>query len=172
VKLFSSPIRSARVLAECGDELAAEQLLAELRSVSPNDATVVHAERLLRAQLVAKHRKGGTLHKLAGWSCLFLAIAALLTPTYWTIHYIESVWTPKDPDAPLGATFFVALGVFLLLFIYGLQYLFFRLWFWYLSALPAPERPFAEGAFALSMQLSDYEPLYSQARKRMYDDDA
>ena len=172
MKLFSSPIRTARVLAECGDEVAAEKLLAELRSASPKDLTVVHAERLLRAQILAKHQKGGLLHKLAGWSCLLLAIAAIMIPTYWAIQYVESIWTPEDPDAPLGVTFFIALGVFLLFFIYSLQYLFFRFWFWYLGALPPTDRPFAEGAFALSMQLSDYEPLYSQARRRMYDGDA
>ncbi len=172
LKLFSSPIRTARVLAECGDEAGAEQLLAEIRSSSPSDATVVHAERLLRAQIAAKQRSGGLLHKVAGWSCLLLAMATILTPTYWAIHYIESVWKPQDPDAPLGAMFFIALGVFLLVFIYCLQYLFFRFWFWYLSAVPASDRLFAEGKFALSMQLSDYEPLYSQARRRMYNGDA
>lgn len=168
MKWYSSPIRTARFLAENGDRAGAERLLAELKASSPLDANVVHAERLLHAQLAATGKAGGVTHRLVGWSCLVLAVGVVGAPIFWAINYLDSVWQPANPDAPLGIGFFLGLLAMLVYLAYGTQYLFFRLWFWYLAALPAAIRPLAEGKLALSMTLSDFEPLYSGARRRMY----
>jgi hypothetical protein len=172
VPIFRSPIRDARAMAERGKTEHAAALLAELRTNDPSDLTVVHAERLLLSQIKATGQSGGIGHQLVGWVCVVLALAATASPLIAIGVYLDSFWAPEDPDAPLGVGFFAGMLAALAYFCCGFQYLFFRFWFWYLQAIAPLRRPLAEGKLALSMRLSDFEPLYSRARKHMYRGDA